>query len=213
MDGSALAGDAGLRAAVGRGARAAGVLALLARPAGEGPHRLLPERLVLAAARRSRPPAAAPRRVRRQPRRDRRFRARADRRRRTDPEVLDAPRQAVAGAAAREAAQRSAHALARHARAVGQLEALRPLHPGRRRDHHAHQPRQCSLDDRRGWRRALSEPDGCHRHPRRDPQAVDRAERQPRAGLGRRRARQGPAGVRGRRAPARAVRPSSASST
>src|SRR5688572_29369944 len=111
MDGPPLAGDAGVRTAVGRGARTAGILALLARPAGEGPYRLLPERLVLPAACRPRTPPAAARGVRREPRRDRQLRARAHRRRGVDPEVLDAPGQAVAAAAAREAAQRSADAL------------------------------------------------------------------------------------------------------
>ena len=94
VDGSALAPDAGLRSAVGRRARAARVLAVLARPAAAGPHRVLPERLVLASARRSRPPPAraAPSSARSSTRSP--TSSAAHRRRRAHPEVLDAPRQA-----------------------------------------------------------------------------------------------------------------------
>ena len=157
-----------------RRARASRVLAVLARPAAEGPHRLFSERLVLASARRPRPPAAEPRRVRRAARRDHRLRARPHQRRRAHPEVLDAPRQGVAEGAAEEAGEGSAHPLAGDARAVGQLEAVRALHRCGGRDHHPHEPRERALDDR-GWRRrALSKPDDRHRHSRCDPQAAGR---------------------------------------
>ena len=118
-----------------------------------------------------------PRRVRRAARRDRRLRAGADRRRRADPEVLDAPRQAVAEGAAEEAREGSADTLARHQGAVGQLEAVRPVHRRRRRDHHADEPGERAVDDRRGRRRAVSKPDGRHGRPRRDPQAAGRFAR------------------------------------
>ena len=54
VDGFPLDRDARLRRPVRRRARAAGVLALLARPAAEGPHRPVPELVVLASRARSR---------------------------------------------------------------------------------------------------------------------------------------------------------------
>ncbi len=57
-------------------------------------------------------------------RRDHRLRARPHRQRRAHPEVLDAPRQTIAESAAEETGERSVDALARHAGAVAEFQAL-----------------------------------------------------------------------------------------
>ena len=77
-------------------------------------------------------------------------RADAHRRRRVDPEVLDAPREGGAEEAAAEAREGSAHAMARHEAPVEALAHVRQVRHGRRARPAAHEHGRRALDDRRG---------------------------------------------------------------
>ena len=169
VDGSAVDRHSRLWRALGRGTRASGTLAVLARAPAGGAYRALPEFLVLAARPRARLPADFACRVRAPAAAPRGIRKDARRQRRAHPEVLDAPRQAGAAHAAEDTRKEPADRLAGHQPPVEALEAVRPLHRrGRAGDRHD-QHGAGAVDDCRRPRRAVSQP-----HGRRNTGAGDR---------------------------------------
>src|SRR5262245_27790228 len=121
MDGSAVDRDHRIRRAVRRGIGAPGGLAILADVAAGWTYRAVSQLVVFQTVDRSGISADLRRGVRRAVEPDCRLREDAGRRRRPDPEVLDASRSRLTEKTAQEAREGSAHPLARHEIAVEEL--------------------------------------------------------------------------------------------
>ena len=150
-------------------------VALLARAAAQGQDRHLLRLLVHGADPGARVRQGEDRRARSQAGGHRALRAHARRRGRADRQVLVPPLEEGAAQAAALAREGSTDALARDR---SRLEALRPLRQVPQdlgALHPPHLDRQRALDDRRGRRRALPQPDGRQGAARRDARRLSTA--------------------------------------